>query len=264
MRDLPPRRRAPAPAWTRPITERLTPTIKALVVIQTVVYLFYASSREVRPLFEAHLALGPGHDARRVWQPLTSMFVHLNALTFVFNLIGLWFVGAFIERTIGMRRFLTLFFTSGILAMVAMGLVMRFKVYSLGEGCTYAVLALFVAFGRMYDRAPAQVLGGLVMQARYLSMILVGFAVVVDPRAATGRRWRPRWWPAPSGFVLAGGGLPRLHRPVARAPAAAPLPGARRRPAQGCPGRRRSPATSTGTEPPRSRARRCCIPAQAG
>ena len=57
---------------------------------------------------------------------------------------------------------------------------MRFKVYSLGEGCTYAVLALFVAFGRMYDRAPAQVLGGLVMQARYLSLILVGFAVVVD------------------------------------------------------------------------------------
>ena len=29
----------------------------------------------------------------------------------------------------GMRRFLTLFFASGILAMVAMGLVMRFKVY---------------------------------------------------------------------------------------------------------------------------------------
>ena len=41
MRDLPPRRRAPAPAWTRPITERLTPTIKALVVVETLVYFFY-------------------------------------------------------------------------------------------------------------------------------------------------------------------------------------------------------------------------------
>src|SRR5258708_29704420 len=140
MRDLPPRRRAPAPAWTRPITERLTPTVKVLVVVQTVVYLFYALVRESRPLFEAHLALGPGMMHGEVWQPVTALFVHLNLLTFVFNLIGLWFVGAFIERTNGTRRFLTLFFTSGILAMVAMGLVLPFRPYSLGEGSTYAVL----------------------------------------------------------------------------------------------------------------------------
>jgi rhomboid protease GluP len=141
------------------------------------------------------------------WQPLTSMFVHLNALTFVFNLIGLWFVGAFIERTIGARRFLTLFFASGILAMVAMGLVMRFKVYSLGEGCTYAVLALFVAFGRMYDRAPAQILGGLVMQARYLSLILVGFAVVVDLARGDWASLAATLVASAVGFVLAGGGF---------------------------------------------------------
>jgi membrane associated rhomboid family serine protease len=207
MRDLPPRRRAPAPAWTRPIAERLTPTIKALVIIQTVVYLFYAVVREVRPLFEAHLALGPGMLQGEYWQPLTSMFVHLNALTFVFNLIGLWFVGAFIERTIGARRFLTMFFTSGILAMVAMGLVMRFKVYSLGEGCTYAVLALFVAFGRMYNRAPAQVLGGLVMQARYLALILVGFAVVVDAARGDWASLAATMVASAVGFVLAGGGF---------------------------------------------------------
>ena len=207
MRDLPPRRRAPAPAWTRPIAERLTPTIKALVVVQTVVYLFYAVVREVRPLFEAHLALGPGMMRGELWQPFTSMFVHLNALTFVFNLIGLWFVGAFIERTIGMRRFLLLFFASGILAMVAMGLVMPLKTYALGEGCTYAVLALFVAFGRMYDRAPAQILGGLVMQARYLSMLLVGFAVVVDLVRGDWASLAATLVASATGFVLAGGGF---------------------------------------------------------
>ena len=54
MRDLPPRRRSPAPAWTRPITERLTPAVKALVLIQTVLFLFYVMVREMRPVFEAH------------------------------------------------------------------------------------------------------------------------------------------------------------------------------------------------------------------
>ncbi len=208
MRDLPPRRRAPAPAWTRPIVDRLTPTIKALVVIQTVVYLFYAVVREVRPVVEAHLALGPRMIMNgELWQPLTSMFVHLNALTFVFNMIGLWFVGAFLERSLGMRRFLVLFFASGILAMVAMGLMMRLKVYSLGEGCTYAVLALFVAFGRMYDRAPAQILPGMVMQARYLTLLLVGFAVVVDTVRGDWASLAATLVASASGFVLAGGGL---------------------------------------------------------
>ena len=207
MRDLPPRRRAAAPAWTRPIAERLTPTIKALVVIQTLVYFFYLFVPQAKELFTDHLALGPGMIRGEYWQPLTAMLVHLNFLTFVFNLIGLWFVGAFIERTIGARRFLTLFFTSGILAMVAMGLVMRFKTYSLGEGCTYAVLALFVAFGRMYDRAPAQILGGLVMQARYLSLILVGFAVVVDLARGDWASLTATLVASGVGFVLAGGGF---------------------------------------------------------
>ena len=131
-----------------------------------------------------------------------------------------------------MRRFLVLFFASGILAMVAMGLMMRLKVYSLGEGCTYAVLALFVAFGRMYDRAPAQILPGMVMQARYLTLLLVGFAVVVDLVRAD--------WPSLTGdagghrvrFRARGRRPRRPGRALARAPAATALPGARRRPVQ--------------------------------
>ena len=211
MRDLPPRRRAPAPAWTRPIAERLTPTIKALVVIQTLVYAFYVVVREVRPLFETHLALGPGMVHGEYWQPFTSMFVHLNFLTFIFNLIGLWFVGAFLERSIGMRRFLVLFFGSGILAMVAMGLMIgRFRTYSLGEGCTYAVLGLFVAFGRMYDRAPAQILPGMVMQARYLTLLLVAFAVVVDLVRGDWASLTGTLVASAAGFVLAGGGFGNL------------------------------------------------------
>jgi membrane associated rhomboid family serine protease len=207
MRDLPPRRRSAGPTWTRPISERLTPAIKALVVVQTVLFLFYVIVREVRPLFEAHLALGPGLMRGEVWQPLTALFVHFNALGFIFNLIGLWFVGAFIERTNGTRRFLQLFFTAGILAFVAMGLVARFKSYGLGEGCSYAVLALFVAFGRMYDRAPAQILGGFVMQARHLAMLLVGFSALVDLARGDWASLAATLVAAGVGFAMAGNGL---------------------------------------------------------
>jgi membrane associated rhomboid family serine protease len=211
MPDLPPRRRSSAPPqWTRPITERLTPAVKILVIAETAMFLFYVMVKELRPVFEAHLALGPGMLHGEIWQPLTALFVHLDPLTFIFNLIGLWFVGAFIERTNGTRRFVQLFFTAGILAFVAMGLVSRFWSHGLGDGCSYAVLALFVAFGKMYDRQPAQILGGLTLQARYLAMILVGWSLIAD--LASGN------WPALAaslvaalvGFFLAGGSLSDL------------------------------------------------------
>ena len=179
MPDLPPRRRSSAPAWARPIAERLTPTVKALVVTQAVLYFFYLFVKESHPLFDRHLAVGPGLFHGEVWQPLTALFIHFDFLGFVFDLIGVWFVGAFIERTQGTRRFLVLFFVSGILAMVTLGLVGRFKPSGIGGGSGFAVLALFVAFARMYDRAPAQILGGLVMQARHLTMLLVGFAIAM-------------------------------------------------------------------------------------
>jgi len=122
------------------------------------------------------------------------------------NLIGLWFVGAFIERTNGTRRFLQLFFGSGILAFIALALVARVKPTALGEGCSYAVLALFVAFGRMYDRAPAQILGGLVMQARHLSMLLVGFAIAMDLARADWASLAATLVASGTGLVLGGRG----------------------------------------------------------
>jgi membrane associated rhomboid family serine protease len=184
MPDLPPRRRPPVrPSWSQPIAERLTPAIKAFVIADAVIYALYVFVREVRPAMMAHLALGPGLFSGELWQPISSLFVHFDLLGFVFNLIGLWFVGAFIERTQGTRRFVTLFLTAGVVANLALAGVNHLRPYRAGEisdGCSFAVLALFVAFGRIYGRAPAQVLGGLFLQARHLALIFVAWGVLAS------------------------------------------------------------------------------------
>src|SRR6476661_8893228 len=127
MPDLPRRRPPGRPSWTQPIAERLTPTIKILVIADALLFFFYVFVREARGFMEAHLAIGPGLLHGEPWQALTSLFVHFDPLGFIFNLIGLWFVGAFIERTQGTRRFVTLFFTAGILANVAIAVVSEFR-----------------------------------------------------------------------------------------------------------------------------------------
>jgi membrane associated rhomboid family serine protease len=170
-------RRAP---WMDTVASRMTPAIKALVIANTAVYLMYVFVKEIRPVMLEHLAVGESmlHEP---WQPITAMFVHFDPLSFILNLVGLWFVGAFIERTQGTRRFLTLFFGAGILANVAIGLVASvYGARGVYAGTSGAVLALFVAFARIYGPAPTQVLGSLYLKAHHLAMIFVGWAIVAD------------------------------------------------------------------------------------
>jgi membrane associated rhomboid family serine protease len=174
--------RSPNPYWMRPVTERLSPTITALVIINTVVFAFYAVVAPIRGFVDEHLALGPPVLQRlELWQLLTSIFVHLDGVAFLFGMVGLWFVGAAMERELGRRRFLLLFLLSGVLANVAWAAVSFAQgSFQLFGGSSMAVLALFVAFGRIYNRTPARLLGNLVLEARTLTLILVAFALIAD------------------------------------------------------------------------------------
>jgi len=178
MRDLPTRSR-PRPAWTRPISDRLTPAIKVLVVASTLLFLFYLFVPPSQAFLREHLAVGPRSLRGEVWQLGSGLFVQLDLWGYVFNMIGLWFVGASIERSVGTPRFLEIFFAAGVLANLALAAVARLVGSSqVQDGCGFAVLALFVAFGRMYDQAQTQVLGALFMKARHLAMIFVGWALI--------------------------------------------------------------------------------------
>lgn len=50
-----------------------------------------------------------------IWQPLTSMFMHLDFLHILVNMVGVWSIGMFLERIMGSGRFFGLYMFSGIL-----------------------------------------------------------------------------------------------------------------------------------------------------
>lgn len=177
-----PSRRQPTPHWMRPVTERLSPTITFLVVANALIFAFYALVKPARVFVDSHLALsGPGLLSGEVWQPFTSLFVHIEPIGFFFGMLGLWFVGATIERELGRRRFLTLYFVPAVVGNVVMAVLStRFGPPELFAGSGAAVLALFVAFGKIYGRTPARVFGSLVLEARVLTGIFVAFALLMD------------------------------------------------------------------------------------
>ena len=169
----------PPPAWMRPLTERLSPTIRNIVIAEAVLFGLYVMAAPLRDAIAAHLALGPRVLAGELWQPLTSIFVHLDLWSFIFSMIGLWFVGLTIERIFGRWRFLLLFFGTGLTAnFVIAGSMVVFGIPVNNPGCGDSVLALFVALGVAYGRTPVRVLGPLVLQARILAWLFVGMSVL--------------------------------------------------------------------------------------
>jgi membrane associated rhomboid family serine protease len=163
----------------RPISDRLSPTIRNLVIAFAVLFGLYVMAGPLRGPMSAHLALGPLVAAGELWQPASALFVHLDLLSFVFDLIGLWFVGATIESSLGRKRFLLIFFGAGLGANVAIAaLLVALHWPGIYAGCGDAVLALFVALGVIFGRTEIRVFGRLVLQARILTLILVGMSVL--------------------------------------------------------------------------------------
>jgi membrane associated rhomboid family serine protease len=163
----------------RPIAERLSPTIRNLVIVEAVLFGLYVMANALRAPMAAHLALGPLVAAGEYWQPATALFVHLDFWSFLFDLIGLWVVGATIERALGRRRFLLIFFGAGLAANVVVALlVVTLNWTAIYAGCGDSILALFVALGMLYGRTQVRVFGSLVLQARILSFVLVGMSVL--------------------------------------------------------------------------------------
>lgn len=66
----------------------------------------------------------------QIWQLLTSMFMHGNFTHLFVNMISLFFIGNFIEKLIGRKRFFWFYMISGIFA----GLFFVFLAYFFGNG----------------------------------------------------------------------------------------------------------------------------------
>ena len=156
---------------------------------------------------EEHLALGQAVFRHlELWQLGTSIVFHLDGISFLFGMIGLWFVGAAMERELGRTRFLTIYLVSAVLANLAIaGVSLWLGRVELFGGSSMAVLALFVAFGRIYNRTPVRLLGTMVLEARTLTAILVGFALVADLLRVSLPAVAGDLVAVAAGYVLSGG-----------------------------------------------------------
>ncbi len=97
--------------------------VKALITANVVVYLLQGLSKGA---IDAAFALWPlqpidGVHYFHVWQIVTYAFLHStdHITHLLFNMLGLWMFGAEIERFMGPRRLLTVYFASVVTAALS-------------------------------------------------------------------------------------------------------------------------------------------------
>ena len=91
----------------------------------------------------------------KVWQLITCGFLHANFLHLAINMYALWMFGSDVERTIGSRHYLTLYFAS-LLCSSATQLTVVSLMTSTGiyptVGASGAIFGILLAFGMLFPR----------------------------------------------------------------------------------------------------------------
>lgn len=107
----------------------------------------------------------------RIWQPLTSMFLHGGLFHILVNMFVLWQFGNQIEEVIGTKKFLQLYFISGLLS----GIFWMFLGTGPAVGASGALSGLLAAY--IFIAPEAKVLAFFVFPMKMKSFIY-GFAVL--------------------------------------------------------------------------------------
>ncbi|HHT9138045.1 MAG TPA: rhomboid family intramembrane serine protease [Candidatus Wunengus sp. YC60] len=134
---------------------------------------YYPASDKFTKLFWLYPPDALGH--LWLWQFLTYMFLHstTDPWHLIFNMLVLWMFGNEVERVLGTRRFLTLYFTAGIFAGICCCI---FTPWTPIVGASGAIFAIEVAFA-MYFPNSTVIFYFFPLKAKYLVMIFAGITI---------------------------------------------------------------------------------------
>jgi membrane associated rhomboid family serine protease len=150
----------------------VTPWVKRLIAINVLVFFLEQTTRVILPMFE----FVPADVFRMPWTIVTYMFLHdPNGITHIlFNMLGLYFFGPRVEERLGSRRFITLYFISGIAgAVLSFFLAPRANIV----GASAAVFGVMLAFARFWPDVQILFMFFLPIQARFAIIIMTVMAL---------------------------------------------------------------------------------------
>lgn len=95
---------------------RITEAVKHLIIINVI--FFVATYMYEDQMMEWFALYFPKNENFEIWQIVTHMFMHGGLMHIGFNMFALWMFGSPVEQSLGKKRFLFLYFSAGLGAVI--------------------------------------------------------------------------------------------------------------------------------------------------
>ena len=177
--------------------QNIPPVTRSLLIINV---LMFVATLINPPLMKGLFAMAyPASTAFRWWQPLTHMFMHDGIWHILFNMYTLVMFGMVVERALGSKRFLILFFVTGFGAVLLHTGVEFLQVRSLVKeytpapysaqqiydmiphvlGASGAVYGVLVAFAMLYPESRMTLIfPPVTLDAKWMVAIFIGIELL--------------------------------------------------------------------------------------
>jgi membrane associated rhomboid family serine protease len=143
----------------------VTRVVQALIIANVIAYFI----QNTQPAFGNLLAFYPPLALTQPWRFVTYMFLHGGTMHILFNMLGLWMFGSAVESRMGERRFLALYFLSGIAGAL---LSMVFSSRAAVIGASGGVYGIMLAYARFWPDNVIMIWGIIPVPARIMVIIM--------------------------------------------------------------------------------------------
>jgi len=157
----------------------ISPVVKWLLIVNFVVYIIAKLIPDLGEYIYYYGSVLPESffNMVQVWRLVTYQFLHdpSNIFHIVFNMMVLYFMGPFVERSWGSRAFLKFYLISGAAGGVVYTLLVLLKILPAGimMGASGAIYGVVAAIAVMYPRMRVLLYGLIPMTMVWLVVLIV-------------------------------------------------------------------------------------------
>ena len=183
-------------ASTNTFLDRIPPVTRSILIINVI--MFVATLVNENFMIKTFAMFYPASPLFRWWQPLTHMFMHGGWWHILFNMYTLVMFGMVVERALGTKKFLILYFVTGLGAVALHTGVEWLDIHRLAAssdlaaqsdiidmlrtpmvGASGAVYGVLVAFAMLYPEARMTLIfPPVTLDAKWMVAIFIGIELV--------------------------------------------------------------------------------------
>lgn len=164
---------------------KITDVVKTLIIINVLVHLciYLLPSKEIVSALDLAFFHPYYKDYFKPFQIVTHMFTHGSEQHIFFNMLSLFFLGPYVERLMGTKRFLTLYLVSGFVALAAHYAWQSYQL-SIGSGvgpvlgASGALYGVIISFVVLFPNEELQLIfPPIPIKAKYMGIGLIAIDV---------------------------------------------------------------------------------------